>query len=108
MADFVTLICIQIQFKQHLKQRYNKAHVHLNNYFSHSLPDPDALRDDDYTFLPNFVDIIRNQSIDVITEDICAATSTPSDEVQMKLKQRLDRSILTWHHGMDKTHHYKR
>ena len=95
MADPNT-IRIRIQFKQHLKQRYSKAHVHLNNYFSHSLPDPDALRDEENFFHPNFVDIIRNQSIDVITEDICAATGTPPDEVQMALKQRLDRSILLY------------
>ena len=102
MADPNT-IRIRIQFKQHLKQRYSKAHVHLNNYFSHSLPNPAALRDEENAFRHNFVDIIRNQSIDVITEDICAATGTPPDEVHMALKQRLDRSILTWHHGMDNT-----
>ena len=65
---------IRILFKQHLKHKYSKAHVHLNNYFAHSLPRSKELYANDLTFNPNFVDIIRNQSIDVITEEICAAT----------------------------------
>ena len=72
---------IRIQFKQHIKQKFSKSHVHLNIYFVHSLPNPDALynlhaNNDQLTFHSNIVGIIRNQSIDVITEDICVQKIT--------------------------------
>ena len=72
---------------------------------SHSLPNPRALYTDDthLTFHPNFVDIIRNHSIDMITDSICTATGTPVDEINIQVKQRLASSILTWHNGMDNT-----
>ena len=109
MADtYPSIRTIWIQCKQHLKHKFSKAHVHLNNYFTHSLPNPDALYDlsadnDQLTFHSNFVDIIRNQSIDVITKDICVTTGAPVDKVNLKIKQHLDNSILTWYHGMDNT-----
>ena len=73
MADNPTIRIIRIQFKQHIKEKYNKAHTHLNNYFSHSLPKIEALYtgDSQTTYNANFIDNIRNQSIDVITDDIC-------------------------------------
>ena len=96
---------IRIHFKQHWKHKFSTAHVHLNNYFAHSLPIPEELYIDtnQLTFHPNFADIIHNQSIDVITEDICAATGAPVEEVNLKIKQRLNSSILTWLHDMNNT-----
>ena len=59
---------VQIQFKQQIELEYNRAHIHLNNYFAHSLPELDALYTDatQTTFNAHFVDINRTQSIKVI------------------------------------------
>ena len=94
---------VQIHFKQHLELKYNKANTHLNSYFAHSLPRLDAIYTDatQTTFNAQFVDIIYTQSIKVIANDISAATGAPPDTVHLAVKERLDGSILMWHHGMD-------
>ena len=94
---------VWIQFKQHLKLQYNKAHIQLNNYFAHSLPRSKELYTDaaQTPFKANFVDMIGNQSIKVVTGDVCTTMGVHLDLVQIKVKQQL--AILTWHHGMDNT-----
>ena len=42
-SDYMSIKHIRVKFKQHIKSKYSKAHVKLNNLYSHSLTNINAL-----------------------------------------------------------------